>query len=115
MTTYNVEDIRALQNLWNRFKHRVEVTVNDLHAPPALWEVMSQLTAQHLQGLGLLPEDEDTFKRITAMSEVIWFFGNFCAENGLLRSNLDPCKCSEVTDEQIKDFFDGVNFGKEGS
>lgn len=113
--TYNSDDVKALQNMWDRFRHKVEVTTEDLHAPPALWEVVSDLTAAHLKNLGLCPEDDDTFKRVVAMSELIWFFGNFCAENGLLRSNLVPCKCSEVTDQQINDFLDGVNFGKEGS
>lgn len=113
--TYSAEDIRSLQTMWEQFKHRVETTENDLHAPPALWEAMSTLTAKHLHGLGLLPEDEDTFKRITAMSELMWFFGNFCGERGLLRANLTPCECSVVTDQQINDFLDGANFGKEGA
>jgi hypothetical protein len=108
-------DIQNLQAMWDRFKDHVEHTKEDLHAPPALWEALSELTAVHLKNLGLIPDDDDTFKRIVAMTELMWFFGNYAGQNGLFRSNLEPCRCSEVTDQQIKDFFDGVNFGKEGS
>lgn len=106
-------DLKQLHNMWERFVHFTQNSdVSDMHPPAALWEAVQSITASNLQGANITPPSDRVFEGIAANGEMLWYFGNFCAQNGLYRSNLTPCKCNEVTDEGLKAFFDGVDFAK---
>ena len=107
-------EVGQLQTMWNRFIDHIQNDPNiAMHAPPALAECISSLSAHHMGALNLNPKDEDTFNRISYLNEMFFYFGQFAHQNGLYRSNLTPCDCGTVDDDSIKAFFEGVAFTKE--
>jgi hypothetical protein len=108
------EEIRQLQTMWQMFSHNIENGHDSpMHAPPALVEAVEALGAFHYDQMGLEPEDMNDFKKAMHFAEMMFYFGQYCHQNGLYRSNMTTCDCYTVTDQSLEDFFAGVNFTKE--
>lgn len=111
--TYLAE-VGQLQTMWHRFIDHVNNDSNmTMHAPPTLVETIRDIGAYQMDSMGFSLEDEEAFKKVAHLFEMFFYFGQFAHQNGLYRSNLTPCTCASVSDEQIYAFLDGVAFTKE--
>jgi hypothetical protein len=113
------EEVGRLANMWVRFlKERSDSPNMDWHTPESMFEALQNVAERVLpkHDYKAFPEDDDEFQNnwmaIINFGDLMFHWGQYAHANGLLRANLTPCGCSVVTDEQIKDFFDGVDFSK---
>lgn len=107
------QDKFNIEMMWHRFAELRETTIDDEHhIPPALYYWLDRTLANVCNANDVQVRNEDDYSTLVMYGDLMFHFGQFAAMNGLYRCNLEPCGCLEVTDEQIKAFFDGVNFGK---
>lgn len=102
-----------LEMMWHRFAEQREATIdNEHHIPPALYYWLDKTLAHVANANDVRIQDEDDYSALVMFGDLMFHFGQFAAMNGLYRCNLEQCTCLEVTDDQIKAFYDGVDFGK---
>jgi hypothetical protein len=111
-----LDELKQLQLMWERFGDHITNDPNASpsgHAPPALMESIEALYAYHMENMGVYPPDMVTFKKLAHLGEMMFYFGQFCHQNGLYRSNMTACHYDTVDDDAINAFLDGVKFTKE--
>lgn len=107
------QDMHNIKMLWLRFDaYRKELLENEHHVPPASFDMAENVLAGVGNANDINIASQEDFNMLALYGELMFHFGQYSAMNGMYRSNLEPCRCLEVSDEQIKAFFDGVNFGK---
>lgn len=63
---------------------------------PHMLEPMTQETSEAV---------DEVMVKIVAFGDFLFRFGQYCANRGLLYSNLTQCNCGKVTDDAIKAFL----------
>lgn len=100
------KDLDKINNKWNEYVlSRLNDREGDPHNPPALNRAVSDLLNHVLTTMA--DEGEIIFgtELFSGFGANMFAFGQWAAERGLKLSDLFSCKCSEVTDEDIKNLL----------
>lgn len=102
------KDFTAINDKWNEFVlWKTDGRDSDLHNPPALNRAISELL-EFILTRKIYDEDDEglvlTSLDIFGMFGANMFaFGQWAAENGLKMSDMFACRCSTITDQDIRD------------
>lgn len=113
------KEVSDVELLWHRFLAEQANGPNaDWHPPIAMQAIAQGIAQEYMkaQEYTAFPEDqdewEDNWQAILRFGDVMFHMGQYAYANGVLRANMTPCQCTQLSDDQIKSFFDGVEFGK---
>lgn len=107
------EECTPIVMLWQRLCDDAYNSPNfNTHMPPGL---MGGLNAV-IQTLPILPWleqftpldlHEAIRENMAYTASVMFILGQYAHANGLLHQNMEPCRCSKVTDEELRSFIEG--------
>lgn len=116
----NEEEAKWLELSWNELCDGMYTDNSSaIHPPPALAEAAGEIAVVFLNRVGINADNvdeqmtSDAFHAMMAYGAAMFHFGQHTMQRGLLHANLTQCDCLEVTDDDIKAFYDGVAFANE--
>lgn len=108
------EEFEQLATVWNMFTHQLinGNTDTGVHPPPAFAAVMRMViddTPLFDEHFGDMPINMQSTLEVGFMSIANMFFqyGQLASKNGVLFSNLTPCNCGRVDEDELRQFLEG--------
>lgn len=101
------EDLNKLHTAWKIYlKNRFDGREDGVHLPPALIAACGGIFDDMTEELSLFTTDA-TLRIIATFGATMFAFGQNAITNGVLAANMDPCKCGEITDDDITNLLNG--------